>query len=163
MLPPRPKNGQEWRCWDVGNFQEKSSEPRNSKTTLTWKEALVISCEQKCSKVKVGEEAYCNINTVYYLSNTDDISDKHVCKNAQLHILDSIPNFMLGKCEEEDFSSFDSLTSFDSWCFLSLASLDESWRVFIPLAIGSVMNHKWNAWFKMNTLGFCWDQLIPLK
>ena len=38
---------------------------------------------------------------------------------------------MLGNCGEEDFSSFDSLTSFDSWCFLSLASLDESWRVFI--------------------------------
>ena len=33
--------------------------PGVSKTTLTWKKALVISGEQKCSKVKVGpgEEA----------------------------------------------------------------------------------------------------------
>ena len=91
------KTVQQWRCWDAGNFftsykYEKSSKPWNFKDNLTWKEALVISDgEQKCSKVKVGEEAW------YYVSYIPDISDKHACKNARLHILDSLPKFHAGK------------------------------------------------------------------
>lgn len=158
MLPPRPRKWSDMAmlgCWEfvTSHKYEKSSEPRSFKDNLNMEKG---SCDFWWTKVFQSESRsrWRGIISIYSLSNTDDVSDKHACKNAQLHILDSLPNFMLGKCGEEDFSSFDSLTSFDSWCFLSLASLDESWRVFIPLAIGSVVNHKWNAWFKMNTLFF---------